>query len=255
MEREPEKADDALLGSTGPKSSGEGAPVAATGIYAAYEHQFTQFQRDIAGHTVTVLRDDGLYRHLRCSRDDGSYCMSFDVVTWPGYLCYSGDMGCFVFTRLSDMFEFFRGRHTAMIDRGYLAEKAVAADKHDGIREYSEDLFEAAVQGDFDGFTDGWTEEAKAALWENINDEVLVYKGDGLQRAVEAAQDFQFYDADAGKWTTAFHDFWEHRLEDYTPRFWWCCYAIPWAIERYDAARKPSDNGAVQAQDATGGKA
>ena len=29
---------------------------------------------------------------------------TFDIVTWPGYLCYSGDMGCFVFTRLPDMF-------------------------------------------------------------------------------------------------------------------------------------------------------
>jgi hypothetical protein len=207
----------------------------------SYEQQFARFLRDVEGHTLTVLRDDGLYRHLRCAKGD-SYCMSFDLVTWPGYLCYAGDMGCFVFTRLLDMFEFFRGRQEAMIDRQYLAEKAVASDKHDGLREYSEDLFKAAVRSDFDSFTEGWVEEAKAALWENIEDEVLAYSGDGLQRAVQSAQEFEFYDADTGKQRTAFHDFWEHRLEDYTPRFWWCCYAVPWAIAQYDAQRSAAHN-------------
>jgi hypothetical protein len=213
------------------------------------QEQFERFQRDVAGHTVTVLRDDGLYRHLRCA-NGGSYCMSFDVVTWPGYLCYAGDMGCYVFTRIRDMFEFFRGRHTAMVDRGYLAEKCVAGDKPDGVREYGEALFEAAVRSDFETFTEeGWTAEGKEALWENIKDEVLIFAGDGLQRAVQAAQDFEFYDADSGKMRTVFHDFWEHRLEDYTARFWWCCYAIPWAIARYDTIEKSQEVAASTAGD------
>jgi hypothetical protein len=222
-------------------------------MIAEYEKQFERFKADVQGHTVTVLRDDGLYRHLRCS--DGTYHMAFDVVTWPGYLCYAGDMGSYVFSRLPDMFEFFRGRRSAMIDRGYLAEKAVAADKHDGIREYSEELFRAAVRSDFESLTEDWTDAGKEALWCQIEDEVLPFASDGLQRAVQAVMDFQFYDADTGKPTAAFHDFYEHRLEDYTGRFWWCCYAIPWAIEHYDAAQVPSDNGAVQAQSVTGGKA
>jgi hypothetical protein len=198
-----------------------------------YEQEFARFNRDIAEHRVTVLRDDGLYRHLRCRRGD-SYTYGFDIITWPGYLCYSGDMGCFVFTRIPDMFGFFRGRREAMVDRGYLAEKCVAGDKSDGVREYSPELFRAAVQSDVESFAEDMPEDQRASLLESVRDEVLPYADDGIQRAVAAAMDFEW-----GK-RSVFTDFWEHRLEDYTPRFWWCCYAVPWAIEQYDAITRES---------------
>src|SRR5690606_1795679 len=99
-------------------------------------------------HEMTVLLDDGLYRHLRFARPD-SYCMSFSLVTWPGYLAYSGDMGNFVFTRLPDMFAFFRGPLDSM-SRDYWAEKCVAADTSDGIRRFSVELFQGAVKADYD---------------------------------------------------------------------------------------------------------
>jgi hypothetical protein len=199
-----------------------------------YAKQFEQFNRDVARHSVTVLRDDGLYRHLRCSA--GSYCMQFDLITWPGHLCYAGDMGCFVFARLPDMFEFFRGRRTAMVDRGYLAEKAIAADKSDGVRVYSEDLFHEAVKCDFDQFVENHdlTPEHADGLWAEIESGVLSRAAEQYD-AVEAALNFRWLDHPRGR--DVFPDFWEHRLEDYTARFWWCCYAIPWAIEQHDAMK------------------
>jgi hypothetical protein len=201
-----------------------------------YEKQFARFCSDIKEHRVTVLRDDGLYRHLRCST--GSYVYQFDVITWPGYLCYSGDMGCFVFTRLKDMFEFFRGRRAALIDRGYLAEKCVAVDKSDGVREYSEQLFRDAVRSRFEGYAEDLDDVDKDDMWSEIEAEVLPRASDGLQMAVQAALDFCYRAHDGGQ-HIVFTDFWEHRLEDYTTRFWWCCYAIPWAIEHYDALVAP----------------
>lgn len=83
------------------------------------------FLADVAHHQLTVLRDDGLYRHLRFSKP-GSNDMRFDVVTWPGFLAYSGDMGCFVFERLDDMLAFFRRPYTGpglTINERYWAEK------------------------------------------------------------------------------------------------------------------------------------
>ena len=71
------------------------------------------FLKDVAAHEMEILRDDGVYRHIRFKKP-GTWCMHFDLVTWPGYLAYSGDMGCYVFSRLNDMFEFFR------TDREYL---------------------------------------------------------------------------------------------------------------------------------------
>ena len=66
---------------------------------AATDDTVARFQHDIATHQVVILRDDGVYRHIRFKRPT-TMCMHFDLVTWPGYLCYSGDMGCFVFSRL-----------------------------------------------------------------------------------------------------------------------------------------------------------
>lgn len=208
-----------------------------------YQKQFDAFHSDIAKHAVSVLRDDGLYRHLRCS--SGGYAYSFDVITWPGYLCYAGDMGCFVFTRLPDMFEFFRGRRTALIDRGYLAEKAVAADKHDGLRQYSENRFQSAVKDDVDSFVEAnqLSEADAAQLWQSVEDMVLL-SGDNVQDAIAAASGFRWAPNDLGdtRGQEVFPDFWEHELEDYTSRFVWCCYAVPWAIEQYDAIAAAQDH-------------
>lgn len=192
-----------------------------------YQTQFERFNRDVEKHAVTILRDDGLYRHLRCST--GSYSYSFDIVTWPGYLCYSGDMGCFVFTRIKDMFEFFRGRREALIDRGYLAEKTVASDKHDGVKEFSEELFASVVKERFEEFAEDLDDDDKADLWEDIQEDVL--SSSSRSDGVEAAMSFRW------RGREVFSDFWDHNLDEYTGRFWWCCYAVPWAIERYDALK------------------
>lgn len=205
------------------------------------QKDFDRFRRDIAEHKVTILRDDGLYRHLRCRQSD-SYAMGFDVITWPEYLCYAGDMGCFVFTRVSDMFEFFRGRDGAVLDRGYLAEKAVAVDKPDGLRAYSPELFRAAVKADFKRFAADLSEDERDELRERLEDEVLSRAEDGRDVAVTAAMDFEFNEP-GRRPQQVFVDFWEHCLDRYTARFWWCCYAVPWAVAQYDAAK-------AQAQDA-----
>jgi hypothetical protein len=216
-----------------PESNGVAtAGTVAPDPWASHRDRFAKFEDDVAGHRVTVLRDDGVYRHLHCS--SGSYVYQFDVITWPGYLAYTGDMGCFVFARIPDMFEFFRGRDGAVVDSRYLAEKAVAADKHDGIEEYSADLFRAAIKRDFDDYAERMPEDERASLWESIEDDVLCYADDGQERAVDAASGFQW------RRDTVFPDFWEHRLRDFTGRFVWCCYAVPWAIRQYDALKAQS---------------
>jgi hypothetical protein len=201
------------------------------------EQAYSQFRDDVASHQMTVLRDDGLYRHLRFAHP-GTYCMSFDVVTWPGYLTYSGDMGCYVFTRIQDMFEFFRRDDPSKMDRGYWAEKCVGADKPDGVRRYSEDLFREAINSRFDDFVDAaaLSDDERDDLWRAIEDDVLP-NGDNIHDAIRAASNFYWLDAQHVR-HEVFTNFWDCRLEDYTPRFVWCCYALPWAVARYDAAKQ-----------------
>ena len=61
-----------------------------------------------ADHKLTILHNDGLYRHIRF-KNPKSIFYWFDLITWPGVLVFKGDMGCYVFSRLDDMFEFFTG--------------------------------------------------------------------------------------------------------------------------------------------------
>jgi hypothetical protein len=51
-----------------------------------------RFPRDTANHQMTVLFENGLYRHLRFDAPDGSG-YRFDLVTWPNRLAFQGEPG------------------------------------------------------------------------------------------------------------------------------------------------------------------
>lgn len=65
----------------------------------------SRFLIDTAFHRLEIIRDDGLYRHLRMQQP-GNSCYYYDVITWPGYLTVTGDMGTWTFSRIADMFDF-----------------------------------------------------------------------------------------------------------------------------------------------------
>lgn len=81
-----------------------------------------KFDRNITNHQMAIRFDAGIYRHL-VFRNPESSAMWFEIVTWPGSLVYTGDMGTFVFERIPDMFEFFRN---AEINPHYWSEKVEA---------------------------------------------------------------------------------------------------------------------------------
>ena len=84
----------------------------------------TRFLLDTAFHRLEIIRDDGLYRHLRM-KQPGTSCYYFDIITWPGYLTVTGDMGTWTFSRIADMFDFF-GPWQDGINTGYWSEKLEA---------------------------------------------------------------------------------------------------------------------------------
>lgn len=81
-----------------------------------------RFLDDVAKHEMTVLADQGNVRHLSF-RAPGTVIQHFNLTTWPNHLCVSGDMGTYVFSRLEDMFDFFRENK---INPGYWHEKLKA---------------------------------------------------------------------------------------------------------------------------------
>jgi hypothetical protein len=196
-----------------------------------YWLELASFEEDVERHQMTVLRDEGVNRHLRF-RAPGTGNLAFDLVTWPDHLCYTGDAGTFVFSRLEDMFQFFRHPDAdRRIDMGYWAEKCLAADR-DGIKQYSKERFESAVMGRVnDHIQDENLDELEAAaLRICIADDVLRHN-ESEYDAHRAASDFEYKGF-------ALTDFYETDLTEFTVRFQWCCYALAWAIRQYDAAKQ-----------------
>lgn len=212
-----------------------------------------QFLQDVAKHKMTVLRDDGGNgRHVRFARP-GTGCMHFDLITWPGHLCYTGDMGTYVFQRTTDMFEFFRTsghRYDDMdklhINVGYWTEKLVAVDGNRGggkVKAFDEDKFKRAINE----YRVNWMRAAKESgsldkegrreLWEAVDDEVLGQLEDGADRAQYAAYDFCHNPHPKNQYGWQFIDLFEKDFTEYTHSIVWCCYALAWGIKKYDTAK------------------
>jgi hypothetical protein len=221
-------------------------------------HECTQerFLRDVSDHVMTVIRDDGVSRHIQFRRP-GTGCYHFDLITWPGALCYTSDMGTYVFRRLTDMFEFFRTDREQRrdpsklaINLGYWTEKLVAIDgsRNGGkCKEFDADKFrrvinEYRVQWMRDAQERGLLDkDERRELWEEVDDEVLSRLEDGEHYATTAAYEFSWKarsETNVRQRPYQFDGMWDHDFTEYTHSIVWCCYALAWGIAKYDAAKQ-----------------
>lgn len=202
-----------------------------------------RFEKDTATHKMTIHRDDGVDRHISFRKQDGCSSYWFEILTWPGALCIRGDCGTYVFSRLTDMFEFFRDDRgndpkRLYINTGYWCEKLQAVDCNgygEGkAREFDADEFSARVKQRFDDYLESHeiSDDTRMSLWSQIEDEILFYSHDGEIRAFDRLM--EFHDE---QFPRLFEDCWEWNCKKYTFHFLWNLYAIAWAIRQYDAAR------------------
>lgn len=199
----------------------------------AEQTEFTQrFERDVATHVMTIERDAGVDRRVTFRRP-GTRCMSFELVTWPGVLAYTGDMGSFMFTRLHDMFEFFRLPEypSRLPSFGYWEEKCIAADRNGGTRAFSWALFDKTAREWISSFAQDLPAESQREVWTQANEELLGQCFDHEVDAYHAAMNFTW----GGR--SPLQDFWEVGCWEHTHHFTWACHAIAWGIQQYDAAR------------------
>lgn len=246
-----------------------------------------RFPNDTAEHELTVLHDDGLYRHIRCkSPKNGFYW--FDLITWPGYLAFVGDGTGYTFARTSDMFEFFAtSAWKGQPNLSYWAEK-VKTDR-DGLSEYSIEMLKAQVaeelkeaEEEYPGVTEAW--EALTGDYWNAE-----YNLEYEPEARQALNDFEFgtsFQASCwcGKEATfeeeykalmwrcptkeiphrvspikrregfRFSDTSDWDLSDCAWWFAWACHAIILGITKYNEVKaeiKPVSTVKLPAQDAT----
>jgi hypothetical protein len=186
-----------------------------------------RFARDVANHQMEIRHDDGLYRHVVFKRPDDS-CMMFSLTTTPGRLMYAGDMGCFVFERLPDMFEFFRGDREPNL--GYWHEKLVAVDRPDGSKERSVDVFRENLLARIPQTGEPEDDEDNIdvqQLLDLVEEACEAWESEGPDCAYALLRDSGFDD-----------EFSEITDTKYTLRYEWACHAIQFGIAMYREAKK-----------------
>ncbi|MFI6302125.1 hypothetical protein ACIBCH_09655 [Amycolatopsis thailandensis] len=195
-----------------------------------------RFALNTAEHAMTVLHDDGLYRHLRFQRTTWrpplvkplkSSIFWFDLITVPGSLIFRGDGESFVFARLEDMFEFFRGSAwQGRPNLGYWAEKVTSSQGE--LKTFDHKLFLQTMREHYvelirDGSVPPGTSKA---LLEHAEGYDWTYE----VHARELLDTFEYKGF-------RFHDTWDWDFRDYDWWFVWACHAIVWGIAQYDAVK------------------
>lgn len=202
------------------------------------------FLEDTADHTMTIENDTGVFRHLHFARGRSSI-YHFTLTTWPGHLCIGGDCGTYVFSRVHDMFRFFRMderdfnyiKGELSINPGYWSEKLETGGgyRREVHSEWSPEAFEARAQEYLDDWLEGFdpedyddeeeAEEVKREVTESIQD--LKNVSCDQWDAVSAVRDFSSDYIDLT-------DFFEDPCSEYRSGYIWCLYAIVWGIQMYD---------------------
>jgi hypothetical protein len=185
------------------------------------------FLDDIKNHKMKVIKDDGLYRHLHFS--DETFSMYFELITWPEHLMITGDMGSYCFTRIEDMFNFFR-KDDDYINTEYWAEKCISESVFgNGIREFDCEKFRENV---LEYVKDFLELETKEDIPEDIMDEIYyLIHCDNEWECISTMNDFSSSKIE-------FIDFWENNCMSKTYHFIWCLYAIVWGIKQYDTYKE-----------------
>lgn len=200
-----------------------------------------RFATEGAGHDMEIVLDQGTHRHLRFRqpmwqppllRPQSLGYFWFDLITVPGTLIFQGDGRSFVFSRVEDMFEFFRGK-LAVMDPHYWAEKLTSCSREDA-KVYDEDRFKRLVTEHVQEAEEyGWgpTGLVQAVREQVLSREDVTYYEAGAREALEefAHDGFQF--TDVYEWDFRSYDWW----------FLWACHAIVWGIALYDAHKAGRD--------------
>jgi len=194
--------------------------------------------RDLAGHQMTVLHDDGLYRHLAFRNAESGWNLWFDLITVPGALIFQGDGESYVFRRLEDMFRFFRGP-VGRINPDYWGEKIVSGPGRDAARHYDQDMLAEFVTDDVNEKV-AEDPEKFARLPYAVQEVIDNFVGDeSIDR--ESVERFKFWVRERDEYVYPpkdpdfqFTDVWEWTVRDYDWWFLWSLHAIVWGIAKYD---------------------
>jgi hypothetical protein len=218
------------------------------------------FAADTKSHELTIELDEGLHRHLKVRNPETGFGW-YEIVTWPGSLTISGDMGTFTFSRTDDMLGFFG---EGKINPRYWMEKlgAPSWDAREALAtQFTEESLTEWIQWwrdqvIKDDLTDneGSLDAAAAAAFTEAVEEQLLSRTDSVEDEREARSllsSFEFdwkqpeidwKDPEAGQGglvgdatISLGDDLYETDLREWRHQYLWCCLAICHAVKLYRA--------------------
>lgn len=204
-----------------------------------------RFISDVCHHRMTVLQDNDVYRHLRFAQP-GTSCYHFDIVTWPGYLAVTGDMGTWTFSRTRDMFNFFGGAFEKGVNAGYWSEKLEAGagrSAHDDLaQEYDHDEFCASLKEQLSTYFEEDDEDEPDVDWDDESDEPDSDKAK-IREIVRDLCNENHQNAELAS-HAVYEAYWPECVntwelcsdityKTYSVHFLWILHAIVWGIGKY----------------------
>ncbi|MBI0296765.1 hypothetical protein JBE04_20450 [Streptomyces sp. PRKS01-29] len=194
-----------------------------------YAEIAARFARDTAKHQMTVLHEDGLYRHIRFMNPQYGDVYHFALITWPNHLVIRGDGPNFMFAAYptADPFRLFRESSHDGINPGYWQQKVIAGQ----VKDWSEDKFRTWLT------QTAATDDARyPGLLDAVGEQIL--QSDDYNTEYESTARHAVASFSHGDYRLPFPHKWEQSFDDYSWKFLWACHAIVWGIAQYDAARK-----------------
>lgn len=185
---------------------------------------------DVAGHKLSVLMEDGLYRHLLFKAPTRSEYW-FEIMTAPGTLTVRGDMGTYVFARETDMVPFFLGSANGdKPNTDYWAEKCVSHDGRRGVKEYSEQVLRARIEEAVRGHME-YADMAQGTERLDFRVEVREHlEGIDLGDQRDAQRELMGFVHKTGN---PFEDAYEWDPTEYTFSFQWTVHTLLIALQAY----------------------
>lgn len=207
-----------------------------------------RFASEADGATMTVVKDDGPHRHLSFRFPKASW-EGCEIVTWPGALTLRGGLGCWSFTRVEDMLDFFRpGPNNERVNPLYWAGNLVPGSGSE-VKEYDEDRARAyvrhAVAEAVQTHEHIRAEDAEEWLFSEFSyaefdtEAALMRTLGWFEGRVDAERPVggSVEEFTASEFRFPVRDWDLYRWSDW---FLLSCVALPWAVEQYDAALVPA---------------
>ena len=202
-----------------------------------YDYERRSALRALKNHGVSIEQDDGVHRCI-LFRSPHNFAYHFRLITWPGHLAISGDIGDFTFARTYDMFTFFANSEDwasmpVEINASYWREKITAQDRHAGTESFDEAAYARYLVREFRAIDRGTFEPGgRLRRWRDVRASLLERGIQDATEATRAAMDFTTWDH-SGRDFYPFAEAWDCRFTCPSHHFLVCCYAIVWGIKRY----------------------